>query len=570
MPAASKNKISTYNNIGEEIAEVIAKIQLIEGDRKAFAESSNYTQKTNDAKIRSLRVENKELIQNYKNCISCDDETLNIVFPGHDTGKQQFVGRLPEVTIQGLINKKCDQIKRLNLAQYQTRQKEKSLIEMIDKMRGIHAFAERMSKAYLDPLCQKGRNRMTSTDIEKYKVRNIEGDETVTAFAKLARMLGEESKCYEDNLFHLERAIQANEDDLQSLIEMHRDAENSKELAKRDLHLQEEDVAKEKREREKKRLNLKKIGDHRQNEMDKLKTMVKKDEPTVPESEGSTALLQEERQAKADSEEKRIGKIERAQQKVQDATGLTSTQQAIKYFRDQLRTKENLEAQIEDQAEQIANLEQRKRELQANFDEVKYEGVADYETRRSFNTEIIPEASVDDETEDETEENLNNVRMSITQNKLNGTRKTTTDLKTALDHIYAKLSALKTLKRPRHSLWEKRREHEYLVDVANILVDKISMLVAEIGKDTDVNQVGQEIDDSDFNYVVQNKLTQMNARVSTRSSRFRHTFDDEEEEINESEEEDVMTRTQIKRQSKAIIDSRMNRGSNKKAAMKFR
>ncbi|XP_063717791.1 outer dynein arm-docking complex subunit 3-like [Symsagittifera roscoffensis] len=559
------------NRVAEEIAEVLAKIQLLEGDRKAFAESSHYTVRANDAKIGSLRLENRDLLKSYKKCITCDDDTLNIVFPGHDVGKQQFVGKRPDITINGLNNKKCDQVKKLNLAQYQTRVKEKELVEKIERMKSIHAFAERMSKAYMDPKSQKTKNRAILTEIEKYKLKNTEADEVQNIFSKLTRRLKEENKMYESNLEMLENAIFENEDDLKGLKDMNKDAEHSKELAKQDLQMQEGQINKDKTQREKRKSEIKRVSDFRQKELERLNSFVKdQDDPKESEYyDGITIAQQEEKQAKADNAERKITQVEKSTQKVKDATGLNSPADAIRYFKEQFATKDNLESQIDQNAEQIADLERKKQLLKESYDDVKYNGEVDEGTHKESDS-FYAESSHREDYYDEYEEELDEVRMSVAQNKLNDARQTLTDLKIALDHVLGKLSFLKSLKRPRPSLWEQKQEQEYLVDVADICIDKIKLLVAQIGEDTDTREVMREIDESDFGHVVQNKMSSANARVSTRGMKNSNQFEEDEDEIIESEEEDIVTRNQVKRASKALIDSKMHRGGNRKASMKFR
>ena len=111
-------------------------------------------------------------------------------------------------------------------------------------------------------------------------------------------------------------------------------------------------------------------------------------------------------------------------------------------------------------------------------------------------------------------------------------------------------------------------EIEYLMELLDVCERKIRELVASIGEDTDVDAVLKEIDDSEFNALVQEKMPRANERVSTKNVPKESNFD--EENIESDEDEDILTRQQVKRASKSLIDSRTNRRGNKKAHKKFR
>ena len=423
-----KKKNDDRDDIAEEIAEVLAKIQLIEGDRKAFADSSLFTAKNNDAKILALKKENRELMKKYQNCISCDDETLNVAFKGHDIEKHQYVGKLPDDTIEDLNLKKCDLMNRLNLAQYQTRQKEKELEDLAQKMKDIHEFAEGIKKDEQNPNSQKWLNRRTATELEKYKLKNTEADEVHKYFAMIVVRLKEESTGYEGHLDYLDQMIDDNEEELRGLQEMHRDAENSKEAAKLDLQIQEDQIAKEKFERENEKNEMKKIGDMRQDQYDKLNSMIARqtDEQIEEEEDSDVVREQEER---AEDTEKRISNHERASEKIKDATGLNSTAEAIDYFKTQFAKKKSLEDQLQSNAEALAELEQKKKDLQQDYEDMKYEGTDDasFDEGSSGHGESVSQFDLD------------KARMSLTEKKLQDTQATVSNLKSAIEHLYSKL-----------------------------------------------------------------------------------------------------------------------------------
>ena len=81
-PQRKSSQAEELHKVGEQLVELVAKIQLIEEDRKGFVESSNFTYKSNDAKISALRSENKELAKKFVKSSTTYEETLDIVFEG--------------------------------------------------------------------------------------------------------------------------------------------------------------------------------------------------------------------------------------------------------------------------------------------------------------------------------------------------------------------------------------------------------------------------------------------------------------------------------------------------------
>ena len=551
----NRKKRNKELHVAEELAEVLAKIQLIEGDRKAFADSSQFTAKNNDAKIAALKRENRELIRKYKTCMSCDDETLNIAFKGHDIGKQAYVGKLPDDTITDLNLKKCDQMNRLNLVQYQTRQKEKELTELAQKMKDLHDFAEQIKKDDQNTQSQKWLNRAAATELEKHKLKNTEADEVNKYFSMIVERLKEENNGYEGYLDYLDQAIKENEDELRGLQEMHRDAENSKEAAKLDLQIQEDQIAKEKFARERKKNEIKKVGDMRQSQADKLNSLISRQTDTQVEEDEDSDIVREQ-EARAEDAEKRISKHEQASEKIRNATGLNSTGEAIEHFKNQFTKKKSLEDQLQSNAQILADLEQKKRDMQQNYEDLKYEGTDDgnFEEMSSGHAESASQFDVD------------KARMSITEKKLQDTQATVSYIKSAIEHLHSKLPKGTAPNMPMMTN-SGGNEIDSLIDLLNICEQKIRELVAVTGKDTDVDGILREIDDSEFHLLVQDKMPQANERVSIKKVPREANY---EEILESDEDEDILTRTAVKRASKTLIDSRTNRRGNKKALMNLR
>merc|ERR1711879_968051 len=82
------------------------------------------------------------------------------------------------------------------------------------------------------------------------------------------------------------------------------------------------------------------------------------------------------------------------------------------------------------------------------------------------------------------------------------------------------------------------RESEYLVDVANNVIEKLTMLKHQVGNDTDVKEVQREMAAAGFDNLVHNRMSQANTRVCFKNSKYGQALDDNEEEMATSEKKE--------------------------------
>ncbi|XP_063710262.1 outer dynein arm-docking complex subunit 3-like [Symsagittifera roscoffensis] len=564
---ASKKKSKSKQDkdeIGEEIAELVAKIQLIEGDRRAFIESSDFTSKSNDAKISALRAENKELANKFRKSTTCDDETLNKVFKGHDMKKEAFKNKEPDDTIDELHNKKCDQIKKLNYAQYLTKKKDKELSDLVERMKKLHEIADRSNRRDALPTSQKSKNRMIQTDIEKYKLRNTEVDEVQNFFFKIVQSLREENKMYLTNLEDLDNQIEENEDELRGLQDLHRDAEQSKEFAKMDLQMQDQKAQGAKKIREKQKSNLKRVSDKRESELEHLEGLVQEEQRAGANHFDED--LEERKKTnwtKAEETEQRLSNIEKVNQRVKDKTGLYSNEDAINHFKSQYDTKDALESQIDKNSEDINDMRSRKQSLRDTYEELRY--MDDMASNR------VSVVGSEDEYSDENYD-FDKARISDAERRFSQNRETQRDIRNSVDHIREKLSTakggqsrLKSNRPQKQSLPGRNHEVDSIAESLENVRDTIKSIYSEIGEDTDTRQVLREMEESDFNKTVQEKMTPTNTRVGPYQSATYHPSEEDD-----ASDDDIPTRKDIKRSSQSLIDLKNSRRPNKKPMKRFR
>ncbi|XP_056315226.1 LOW QUALITY PROTEIN: coiled-coil domain-containing protein 151 [Danio aesculapii] len=111
--------------IHDKISELQRKIQLLEGDRSAYFESSQSAIKKNRENILQLRQENKNL---HKKLAESDEQVVKDVFQGHGVEKASF-RNMPVKAARTVLEKQVrDKMKKLNAMKHIT-QKQRQRLE---------------------------------------------------------------------------------------------------------------------------------------------------------------------------------------------------------------------------------------------------------------------------------------------------------------------------------------------------------------------------------------------------------------------------------------------------------
>ena len=86
---------------------------------------------------------------------------------GCEVKKGPYRNKEATETMDEMHNRKCDQIKKLNYAQYLTKKKEKELTDLVLRFKVMVEMSERHQRMEALPTSQKSKNRMLITDIGK-------------------------------------------------------------------------------------------------------------------------------------------------------------------------------------------------------------------------------------------------------------------------------------------------------------------------------------------------------------------------------------------------------------------
>eukprot|EP00106_Octopus_bimaculoides_P006050 XP_014773492.1 PREDICTED: coiled-coil domain-containing protein 151-like [Octopus bimaculoides] len=126
-------EISVDRPVSEKIEEMKAKKCLLDGDRKAYNEISQFTIKRNKEKIKTLRKENKELRQKLHDLHMKDEAVINKALKDKPTERASLKNKTGQEAITILDHKVSDGMRLLNALKHQIAVKQKQLVNMKTK-----------------------------------------------------------------------------------------------------------------------------------------------------------------------------------------------------------------------------------------------------------------------------------------------------------------------------------------------------------------------------------------------------------------------------------------------------
>ncbi|KAF0037806.1 hypothetical protein F2P81_010680 [Scophthalmus maximus] len=317
----------------DQIAEMQRKIQLLEGDRTTFYESSQSNMKKNTEFIHQLRLENKRL---YKQLAEArGDEHIIKAFHNKGLEKESYRNMSRKTALTTLDQKLLSKRKRLNAFKHTTQ------------------------------TCQRRLEELTM-EYHRMKPEGTGGAQSTDAM--------EESLTYPGKLDSLEAEVLKHGEELYSLQAMNNDAQLSKEAAKAELHHLEELLSKERKERDRIIASSRKKIEESKAQAEKVdrrtqRAPVQPDEVSSEVHRGTTRMAVEE-------EEKAIFTFEEAFRRIKEATGVTDIQEIVECFISQKERHVHLENLKGENEQVLQQLKEQKQLLNQQFQDMKYSGEA--------------------------------------------------------------------------------------------------------------------------------------------------------------------------------------------------
>ncbi|XP_062975217.1 outer dynein arm-docking complex subunit 3 isoform X1 [Elgaria multicarinata webbii] len=529
--------------IHEQISELQNKIQLLEGDRKAFYENSQWNIKKNKESILRLRQENKKLHQKLADLLVGEEKVIKAAFQGHPADQGCVKNKTGEGAIQIINHRLCEKINQLNNLKHQVEMRKRRLEELqiqysakSQEISDMQALEERNIEAA--KILRTLENRL-----EKARFKTDEAERITSMYQKLKAHMQEQSLHFQNKLDALEAEILRLRHELQDLESVNTDAQHARDAAREQLLSQEETIYKERKARDKKLKDLKKLTEDKraQNERAERRQSQKEritfgTEDLLKEPMFKKATILKTRQAMLTASE--------AFDKIRAATGVTDADDVVACFAAQEETFKQLDEMRNENEEALVRLREEKDVLQRELEHTKYSGEA-----RKVGTQNLMKALHDHLQKEEK-------RRDATQADLDKVNRVLLNAKAGVEHLSSKLQHIKLEDNRLASTVLDEKANDYVLNLLGQAEEKLLYLVESL-KDRDKKELLRRIEEVEFHSKLERRLPTYNTRVKLPIAQKPDMYYDEDD--SGEDDADVVTRAALKRQSQQIIEAKTKR-----------
>ncbi|KAM5170081.1 outer dynein arm-docking complex subunit 3 isoform 2-T2 [Mantella aurantiaca] len=530
--------------VHEQIVELQKKIQLLDGDHKAYEESASSQVQKNWETIQFLRQENKKLHKKLADVLAGDKKVIKEAFQSHSVERAAMRNKSGHAAIQLMDQKLCDKIKRLNALHHQTEVRRKRLEELQAEYKQKAESEQATPGKEEDGSVQEEQSlRVLENRLEKAQLKLQESDHIYNVYQKLKDHMQEESLTFQSQLDLLESEILGQRQELKELQMMNKEAVNSREMAREDLQRQEEDFHRERRVRETILQEHKRKAEERRlfAERDRRVQRV-----ALP---GEDSPVETQLVTSGQEEERVIRTYQEAFQKIKEATGVTDTQEVVRRFVAQGETHRHLEELKSENEKTLVKLKEDKERLQEVFQELKYSGEAKLSSGQQVLEDLQSHLQKEEKRRDKCKEDLEKMSKILSA------------AKSGMEHLANKVQHIKVSRSHFPAKDLSPQSDEYVLDLLDTTERKLHKLLEEL-EGQDLAAVLRTMEEEEFQAKIEGKLPAFNVRIPLPAPAKPDAFEDEED--SGEDEGDVVTRAALKRQSQQIVESKTKRKSRPK------
>jgi hypothetical protein len=362
----------------DELADLQRRVHLLEGDRKAFYEASQWTIKQNKETLDLVKEENKHfkealaLLQRERGSAS-DKGTHNTV--------EKLTGEVNELK------------KRYNELKHIAKLRQSDLMKRNDELRDLERDGQRASAD--NPLARQ--IRVMENKLEKASSKCMEAAAFRKTYDHIINRLKDEKRSFDVQLEQTQATLKAKEADLAELIQMSTDAHRAKETAKAELARLEQTIAEERKIRQKELAERRKLVQAKIEVNQRMEQRERKRRELQLEAAGELNMDGEQNliknyvaqgfySASAEHElqmqKDKVTTYEEAFRRIKEATGIEDINEVIEKFLTQDETAANLTQLTKEAQSRIEALNEEKGLAKAKVEEMRYAGPSTFGSRR--------------------------------------------------------------------------------------------------------------------------------------------------------------------------------------------
>ncbi|XP_046292400.1 outer dynein arm-docking complex subunit 3 isoform X2 [Marmota monax] len=502
-------------SVHAQVVELQRKIQLLESDRKAFYESSQWNIKKNQDTISQLREETKIL--------------------------QLQLTDLLQQALEHLDHQLSEKVKQVNALRHQVvlRQKRLEELQLQHSLRQLE-----MTEAQNCNTEEAKTLRNLENRLEKARMKAEEAEHITNVYLQLKAYLQEESLNLDNRLDSMEAEVVRTKQEVEELHVVNQEALNAQDIAKNQLQYLEETVIRERKSRERFISDCKKRAEEKKLQNERMERKTQREHILLQ----SDDTLQDHLRAKDEELRRRwnMYQMETIFGKVKDATGVAETHSVVRRFVAQGDTFAQLEALKSENQQTLMRLKEEKQRLQRELEDLKYSGEAMMVSQQKMQTEMQENLKIEGQ------------RHADAQDQLERTLRAMQTTKENLEHLASKLNHVKVENGRFAGKELDPNAGDYLQNLLGLVEEKLLKLQAQL-ESHDVPEMLRHIADREFYATLEGKLPQYNTRIPLHLASSKDKFFDEEE----SEEEDsiVVSRASLKIRSQKLIETRSKKRS---------
>ena len=523
--------------ISEEIEELRRKISLLDGDRKAYYENSQWTMQMNKEIVQKLRAKNKDMRLELAKKKAGDEKVIDDAFGEQDPIRHCAMrGMSGKEAIAKLDQQVCETKKHLNALNHQCRMREKKLAMLQTEYDQVSKDGETTILTNTGQSEEAQQLRILENRLDKMNLKLNEANKIHSTYVQILEHQKEERRTWPKQLDALEQEIKQQSDELKELQVMFNDAQIARDTARTELSKLEESVLSAKKTRETQLSSYKKIAEEKKEHAEKVEKRMQQrasvHQDDIPHDQKSHMTGEEQ--------ERKITSYEEAMSKIKEATGVTDIQEVVQRFSSQGETQQHLEALKQTNEKSLIRLKEDKLKLQKEFEEMKYSGEAKMSSGQKMLEEYEDKLKASEQKAKEAKHQQKNLSCSLV------------DLKAGIEHLADKLQFLKPAKNQVSASRISAMDDEYILDLLGVCEQKLLRLMEELcGKD--IRDIIKEMDDTEFRSSMEAKLPDHNTRVKLPAAGGVVGFEDEDDS---GDDDEYLSRNAIKRNSQQIVDSK--------------
>ncbi|XP_070479716.1 outer dynein arm-docking complex subunit 3 isoform X1 [Equus przewalskii] len=551
-----------------QVAELQRKIQLLEGDRKAFYESTQWNMKKNQETINQLRDEIRVLQLQLTDLLQGDEKLVQAVIRGWKSEKPYLKNKTGQQALEYLDHRVSEKVKQLNALRHQLglRQKWLEELQLQHSLRELEMAEVQDSNTEVAKTMRNLENRL-----EKARMKAEEAEHITSVYLQLKAYLQEESLHLENRLDSVEAEVVRTKHEVEELQVVNQEALNARDIAKNQLQSLEETVFRERRKRERNLTECKKRAEEKKLQNERMERKTQREHVLLQSEDVTHDSLHVKQQELL--QRWSMYQMEVLFGKVKDATGVAETHAVVRRFLAQGETFTQLETLKSENEQTLMRLKQEKQRLQRELEDLKYSGEATLVSEQKLLAELQGRLQAEEQRRTEAREQLERALRAM---------QTTRE---GLEHLAGKLHQVSvagparegapppTSQDPRGGAATQEagrsagreldpKAPDYLQNLLGLVEEKLLKLQGQL-QSHEVPEMLRHIANREFYSSLEGKLPLYNTRISLPLTRPKDKFFDEEE--SEDEDDGMVTRAALKMRSQKFIETHNRRNRSRRS-----